>query len=76
VIDHVRGFDHPPTARLFFPGVEVEVEGGKLLVHRFWTYMNEEEFGPARPRDAAWGERYFHLHDPDGQELSFAQPIR
>ena len=25
------------------------------------------------PRDAAWGERYFHLKDPDGHELSFAQ---
>ena len=27
------------------------------------------------PRDARWGERYFHLNDPDGHELSFAQPI-
>ena len=24
------------------------------------------------PRDAEWGERYFHLTDPDGHELSFA----
>ncbi len=28
----------------------------------------------APPRDAAWGERYFHLTDPDGHELSFASP--
>ena len=27
------------------------------------------------PRDAAWGERYFHVTDPDGHELSFARPI-
>jgi catechol 2,3-dioxygenase-like lactoylglutathione lyase family enzyme len=27
------------------------------------------------PHDAAWGERYFHLVDPDGHELSFAQPL-
>jgi catechol 2,3-dioxygenase-like lactoylglutathione lyase family enzyme len=27
------------------------------------------------PRDAAWGERYFHILDPDGHELSFARPI-
>ena len=27
------------------------------------------------PRDAPWGERYFHLLDPDGHELSFARPI-
>jgi uncharacterized glyoxalase superfamily protein PhnB len=24
------------------------------------------------PRDASWGERYFHLTDPNGHELSFA----
>jgi catechol 2,3-dioxygenase-like lactoylglutathione lyase family enzyme len=28
------------------------------------------------PRDAAWGERFFHLTDPDGHELSFATPLR
>jgi len=27
------------------------------------------------PRDAEWGERYFHLTDADGHELSFAQPL-
>ena len=27
------------------------------------------------PRDAEWNERYFHLLDPDGNELSFAKPI-
>ena len=30
----------------------------------------------APPRDAEWGERYFHLTDPDGHELSFARPLR
>ena len=29
----------------------------------------------APPRDAEWGERYFHLADPDGHELSFARPL-
>jgi uncharacterized glyoxalase superfamily protein PhnB len=29
----------------------------------------------AAPRDAPWGERYFHLTDPDGHELSFARPL-
>jgi len=32
----------------------------------------EPEF---EPRDAEWGERYFHLRDPDGHELSFARPL-
>jgi catechol 2,3-dioxygenase-like lactoylglutathione lyase family enzyme len=27
------------------------------------------------PRDAEWGERYFHLADPDGHELSFARSL-
>ncbi len=29
----------------------------------------------APPRDAIWGERYFHLTDPDGHALSFARPL-
>ena len=29
----------------------------------------------ALPRDATWGERYFHLTDPDGHALSFARPL-
>ncbi len=28
-----------------------------------------------KPRDAEWGERYFHILDPDGHELSFAWPL-
>lgn len=27
------------------------------------------------PADASWGERYFHITDPDGHELSFAWPL-
>ena len=32
----------------------------------------EPQFGP---RDASWGERYFHITDPDGHEISFAKPL-
>jgi len=33
-------------------------------------------FTPATsPSDAVWGERYFHIRDPDGHELSFARPL-
>ena len=28
------------------------------------------------PKDASWGERYFHVKDPDGHELSFAELLR
>ncbi len=44
-------------------------------VDEFWTYLKERGFDPERPRDASWGERYFHMPDPDGHELSFARPI-
>jgi catechol 2,3-dioxygenase-like lactoylglutathione lyase family enzyme len=29
--------------------------------------------GPAAPRDAEWGERYFELADPSGVVISFAE---
>ncbi len=29
----------------------------------------------AAPQDATWGERYFHILDPDSHEISFAQPL-
>jgi len=44
-------------------------------VDAFWTYLEERGFDPERPRDGSWGERYFHMPDPDGHELSFAHPI-
>src|SRR5712692_4992343 len=31
---------------------------------------------PESPRNAPWGERFFHLTDPDGHELSFAELLR
>ena len=41
----------------------------------FWEYLRGKGFNPEKPRDASWGERYFHMPDPDGHELSFARPI-
>jgi catechol 2,3-dioxygenase-like lactoylglutathione lyase family enzyme len=29
----------------------------------------------APPADASWAERFFHILDPDGHELSFARPL-
>ena len=28
------------------------------------------------PANAPWGERYFHVNDPNGHEISFARPLR
>ena len=44
-------------------------------VDAFWEYLRGKGLQPEKPRDASWGERYFHMSDPDGHELSFARPI-
>ena len=42
-----------------------------------YAHVLAQGFTPeAPPRDAPWGERYFHLTDPDGHALSFARPLR
>jgi uncharacterized glyoxalase superfamily protein PhnB len=28
------------------------------------------------PTNAPWGERFFHMRDPNGYQLSFAMPIK
>ena len=45
-------------------------------VDEAWEHMKEKGYEAEKPRDAQWGERYFHLNDPDGHELSFAKPIK
>ena len=44
-------------------------------VDAFWEHLRGKGLQPESPRDASWGERYFHISDPDGHELSFARPI-
>lgn len=42
-----------------------------------YAHVLAQGFAPeAPPRNASWGERYFHLTDPDGHSLSFARPLR
>ena len=53
---------------------------GRLIFHvanvdALWNHLKDRGFDPEIPRDASWGERYFHMPDPDGYELSFAQPL-
>jgi catechol 2,3-dioxygenase-like lactoylglutathione lyase family enzyme len=45
-------------------------------VDSYCEYLEEKGFHPQKPRDAAWGERYFHMLDPDEHELSFARPLK
>ena len=44
-------------------------------VDDFHAHVTAQGHSPdSAPKDAQWGERYFHLRDPDGHELSFATP--
>jgi uncharacterized glyoxalase superfamily protein PhnB len=46
-------------------------------VDAMYAHVRAQGFTPEAPaRDASWGERYFHLTDPDGHTLSFARPLR
>src|SRR5438094_10050535 len=53
---------------------------GRLIFHvadvdACWRLLTDLGLIPEKPRTASWGERYFHMLDPDGHELSFARPI-
>ena len=51
---------------------------GRVIFHvadvdAFYRDALEQGLAPdLAPADAAWGERYFHITDPDGHEISFA----
>ena len=42
-------------------------------VDELYESARDHGLSPDRPRDATWGERFFHITDPNGHELSFAQ---
>jgi catechol 2,3-dioxygenase-like lactoylglutathione lyase family enzyme len=52
---------------------------GRLIFHvedvdACWAYLRGEGFHPESPRDASWGERYFHMPDPDGSRAVVCAP--
>jgi catechol 2,3-dioxygenase-like lactoylglutathione lyase family enzyme len=60
---------------------------GRIIFHtedvdKLYSYLkNNQDLSKTilfedEPRDAAWGERYFHIRDPDGYQLSFAKPLK
>jgi len=56
-------------------------EWGRLIFHvqdvdACWKHLTDLGFPADKPRNAPWGERYFHMCDPDGHELSFARPLK
>jgi catechol 2,3-dioxygenase-like lactoylglutathione lyase family enzyme len=60
---------------------------GRIIFHtenvdELYSYMKKDEFisrcaiFETEPADAPWGERFFHVREPSGYQLSFAQPLR
>lgn len=59
---------------------------GRIIFHtedvdKLYSFMKNDSVISAtailenEPRDASWGERFFHVRDPDGYQLSFAKPL-
>jgi catechol 2,3-dioxygenase-like lactoylglutathione lyase family enzyme len=58
------GYEHRWWGRAIFRVDDVDA------LHR---ELQAQGLMPGSPRDAPWGERFFHVIDPDGHELSFAE---
>jgi catechol 2,3-dioxygenase-like lactoylglutathione lyase family enzyme len=67
-------------------GLEKSTDFGRIIFHtddvdklycqlKYDKYMNKSVTFENEPTDAPWGERFFHIRDPDCYQLSFAQPI-
>ena len=66
ILNLEQGHSVPGWGRMIFYVADVDA---------FWEHLRGKGLQPESPRDASWGERYFHMPDPDGHELSFARPI-
>jgi catechol 2,3-dioxygenase-like lactoylglutathione lyase family enzyme len=66
ILNLEQGRSVPGWGRMIFYVADVDA---------FWEHLRGKGLQPESPRDAAWGERYFHMPDPDGHELSFARLI-
>jgi hypothetical protein len=60
---------------------------GKIIFHtegidKLYSYMKYNQNISSiiciedEPKDTSWGERFFHIREPDGYQLSFAMPIK
>jgi catechol 2,3-dioxygenase-like lactoylglutathione lyase family enzyme len=59
---------------------------GRIIFHtdnvdKLYSYMKHDEYISKsivfenEPTNASWGERFFHIREPNGYQLSFAQPL-
>jgi catechol 2,3-dioxygenase-like lactoylglutathione lyase family enzyme len=45
-------------------------------VDAIYRILHAQALAVEPPRNAPWGERFFHIIDPDGHEISFAELLR
>ena len=57
-------YDHRWWGRVIFRVDDVDGQ---------YRVLREKGLEPQPPTDASWGERFFHVLDPDGHEPSFAE---
>ena len=66
--------------------MKVSEDFGRIIFHtenvdRLYSYMKQDEYISKsivfenEPTNASWGERFFHVREPNGYQLSFAQPL-
>ena len=59
---------------------------GRIIFHtdnvdKLYSFMKYDEYVSksiifeSKPTNAPWGERFFHIREPNGYQLSFAQPL-
>ena len=64
----------------------VNEDFGRIIFHvenvvKLYSYMKHDEYisyhiiFENEPTNAPWGERFFHIREPNGYQLSFAQPL-
>ena len=66
-LEPAGGPTRPIWGRIIFCVRDVDAMHARIVAAGFRPEMS--------PVDASWGERYFHVRDPDGHELSFARPL-
>ena len=62
----IPGYEHRGWGRVIFRVDDVDAHHRALAAQGIAAEV---------PRDAPWGERFFHILDPDGHELSFAEVL-
>ena len=57
-----------------------QTEWGRLILYsddvdQMYEHLTSHGYHLPKPENASWGERFFHVNDPDGHELSIAKRL-